>query len=68
MKTQDMIVNHCFQPHKPHQDILRLGYRFICSHISESALIDSDADLPTNAHELFPVQQENGVNFYVKEK
>jgi len=67
MKAQDCIITTPFPPHKPDSDLRMLGYRFLCSHISVQALVDADTNLQTNSHEIVAVEQENGVNFYVKD-
>lgn len=68
MKTLDIIVKQPFAPHKPHADLLLLGYKFLCSHVSISAFTDSDIEIDTDNHEVVAVKQEQGFNFYSKEK
>lgn len=67
MKAQDCIIKTPFQPHKPHSDILAMGYRFLCAHISIEALVQQDVFLQTNSHEVVAVEQEQGWNFYTKD-
>lgn len=66
-KTLDIIVRTPFAPNKPHADMIALGYKFVCSHMTIEAFTESDTELDIDSHEVFAVQQAEGVNFYVKE-
>lgn len=68
MRTMDMITKQPFPPHKPNSDLKMLGYRFVFSHISIEQPIEADIEVDTASRELIAVEQEQGFNFYVKDK
>lgn len=68
MKAQDCIVKTPFAPNKPHGDMVMLGYKFLCAHISIDRLVEDDTELATDQHEVFAVETYEGVNFYAKER
>lgn len=66
IKSMDVIVKTPFAPHKPNADLIALGYKFLCAHVSIDRFVEADIELDTDSREIIAVQQDNGFNFYAK--
>lgn len=66
IKSMDVIVKQPFQPHKPHADIMALGYLPLACSTSIKTFLDADIELETNNHEVIAVRQEQAFYFYAK--
>lgn len=66
VKSMDVIVKTPFAPHKPNSDLIALGYKFLCAHISIERFVEADIELDTDSWEVVAVEQTEGFNFYAK--
>lgn len=63
----DFVVEEPFAPNKPHADMVALGYKFQCAHISLEAFIESNTEIEyAHGQRVVAVRQECGVNIYIK--